>query len=245
MESRRFDPTGRARESAQLWDISPSLTPGIAVFPGDTPLSRDVLMRCEDGDPVTLSTLHATVHLGAHVDAPMHYSAGAHSIDAVPLERLLGPCRLVRPGGADTACERRLTAAALAAALERVAARPGALPALPPRVLIATGSFPDPTGWRDDFLGLAPATVERLAAAGVRTVGIDTPSMDPAASKDLPAHAAFLRHDVTILEGLMLEGVPEGDYELLALPLRLVGFDASPVRAILRELPSREDSRSA
>ena len=68
-------------------------------------------------------------------------------------------------------------------------------------------------------------------------MGLDTPSVDPFSSRDLPSHQAFLRHDMAILEGLVLDDVPEGLYELVALPLRLAGFDASPVRAILRELP--------
>jgi len=222
---------------ARTWDVSPPLTPDIAVFPGDTPLRRTVLMRREDDEPITLSTLRATVHLGAHVDAPLHYGTGAASIDAVPLDRLIGPCRVVRPDP-ELAHAGRVTATGLTEALARVDAGPGTRPGLPPRVLVATGSYPDPAQWTDDFLALEPAAVRHLAAEGVTTVGIDTPSVDPAASKDLPAHAAFLRHDVTILEGLVLEGVPEGDYELVALPLKLVGFDASPVRAILRELPA-------
>lgn len=225
-----------SRPAGRTWDVSPLLTSDIAVFPGDTPLRRTVLLRREDGEPITLSTLRATVHLGAHVDAPMHYGTDAPAIDAVPLARLLGPCRLVRPApGAARA--GRITADGLADALGGAGGEVGPRRAIPPRVLIATESYPDPSRWTDEFLALDPAAVDYLAAEGVRTVGIDTPSVDPAASKDLPAHAAFLRHDMTILEGLVLRDVPEGDYELIALPLRLAGFDASPVRAILRELP--------
>ena len=106
------------------------------------------------------------------------------------------------------------------------------------RVLIATGTFPDPERFRTDFAALDPALVDWLAEAGVRLVGVDTPSIDPAESRDLPAHHAVRRHDMNILEGVVLDGVPAGHYELIALPLRLVGFDGSPVRAILRPLPS-------
>lgn len=225
-------------DGRRLWDVSPPLVSELAVFPGDTPLEREVLARREAGDSVTLSTLRATVHLGAHVDAPLHYGTGATAIDAVPLDRLLGRCRLVRPP-ADAAPDGRLGAAELAAALDRLAeALDGGRPALPRRVLVATGSHPDPTRWPDRFTALAPGAIDWLAAAGVRTVGVDTPSIDPADSAELPAHAAVLRHDMTIVEGLVLDGVPEGDYELIALPLRLVGFDGSPVRAVLRELPA-------
>jgi arylformamidase len=102
-------------------------------------------------------------------------------------------------------------------------------------VLVKTGTFPDPTKWNSDFAALSVELVEALAARGAITIGIDTPSVDVQDSKDLPAHKAMLRHDMAILEGLVLAGVPAGVYELIALPLRLVGFDASPVRAVLRK----------
>src|SRR5207244_2645267 len=96
------------------------------------------------------------------------------------------------------------------------------------------GTFPDPETFNTDFAALSAELVETLYAQGVKLVGIDTPSVDLFDSKDLPAHRTFLRLDMAILEGLVLRDVPEGVYELIALPLRLVGFDASPVRAVLR-----------
>jgi arylformamidase len=206
-----------------LYDLSPPITPGLAVWPGDTPPSREVLLDLARGDSVTLSTLRATVHLGAHADAPSHYGRGAPDIAARSLEPYLGPCEVVRvtatPGsriGPDALRGRELA---------RV-----------PRVLFATGTAPDPGRFNEDFCALAPELVDRLADGGVRLIGIDTPSVDLFASKDLPAHARCLARDIAILEGLRLEGVPEGTYELIALPLRLAGFDASPVRAVLRAL---------
>src|SRR5262249_10397864 len=102
------------------------------------------------------------------------------------------------------------------------------------RLLIATGTFPDPEQFNKDFAALTPELVEALHRQGVRLIGVDTPSVDPFSSKDLPAHHAFLRCNMAILEGLILMDVPEGVYELIALPLKLVGFAASPVRAVLR-----------
>jgi arylformamidase len=107
-------------------------------------------------------------------------------------------------------------------------------PIVAPRVLFATGTFPDPEQFNTDFAALSPELVEHLNGLGVKLVGIDTPSVDPFDSKELPAHRTFLKHDMAILEGLVLAGVPAGVYEVIALPLRLVGFDASPVRAVLR-----------
>ena len=105
---------------------------------------------------------------------------------------------------------------------------------LTPRVLFATGTYPNPQNWNTDFAALSVELIDFLHDRGVITVGIDTPSVDLFDSKDLPAHKAMLRHDMAILEGLVLNDVPEGTYELIALPLPLVGFDASPVRAVLR-----------
>jgi arylformamidase len=202
-----------------IYDISPPITDRLQVWPGDTPPSREVLCDLRRGDNITLSTLRATVHLGAHADAPSHYGADAPAIHERPLDYYLGPCQVVRvaaPRGT------RLTPDMLPQ------------PVRAERVLIATGTFPDPEHFNTDFAALSPELVERLHGQGVKLVGIDTPSVDLFDSKDLPSHQAFLRCDMAILEGLVLRDVPEGLYELIALPLKLVGFDASPVRAVLR-----------
>ncbi len=212
-------------EPGRLFDISPPLGPGLAVFPGDTPLSREVLLDTARGDAITLSTLRATVHLGAHVDAPSHYGPGAPTVERLPLETFLGACRVLRVTAAGDGLLRP-------EAVERaLAGRPPG-----PRVLFATGSYTDPRTFTPHFAALDPGLVPWLSERGVRLVGVDTPSVDPAASNDLPAHAACLAAGVVILEGLVLDGVPEGEYELIALPLRLEGFDASPVRAVLRSI---------
>jgi arylformamidase len=203
-------------------DISPPITESLAVWPGDTPPRREVLLDLRRGDAITLSTLHATVHLGAHADAPSHYGADAPTIDRRPLDLYVGPCQVVR---IDAARNAHIRPEDLAAPIEA------------PRVLIRTGTFPERERFSTDFAALSPEFIDRLADRGVRLVGVDTPSVDPFDSKDLPAHRACLRRDVAILEGLVLDGVPAGLYELIALPLNLVGFDASPVRAVLRDLP--------
>lgn len=204
-----------------LYDITPPITPALKVWPGDTPPSREILCDIEKGDKITLSTLHATVHLGAHADGPNHYGLGGSSIDRRSLDLYLGRCQVVH-----IAAERNA----------RVApdALPDAIQA--PRVLLATGTYPDPTVFSEDFAALSVELIDDLAEAGVQLIGVDTPSVDLFQSKDLPAHHRVLHHDMAILEGLVLADVPEGLYELIALPLKLVGFDASPVRAILRTL---------
>ena len=202
-------------------DITPPVSPALAVWPGDTPPTREVLMDMRNGDNLTLSTLRATVHLGAHADAHNHYGREAASIDDRPLEPYLGRAQVIR---VDVPRGTRIPEDALPEKLDAE------------RLLFATGSYPDPNRFNRDFVALEPALVDALHARGVKLVGVDTPSVDLFDSKELPAHNAFLRNDMAILEGLVLDGVPEGLYELIALPLKLVGFDASPVRAVLREL---------
>jgi arylformamidase len=205
----------------KIFEISPPINGALAVWPGDTPPRREVLLDMSRGDNITLSTLNATVHLGAHADGPCHFGKDAPGIDACPLEDFLGPCQLIR---------------VLVSPGTPVQPEDLVVPITEQRVLLCTNTYPDPDRFQREFAALAPALVDHLHDRGVRLIGIDTPSVDLFDSQDLPAHKRFLAHDMAILEGLVLEGVPQGRYELIALPLRLVGFDASPVRAILRTL---------
>lgn len=204
-----------------IYDISPPITPSLAVWPGDTPPSRKVLLDMKHGDNLTLSTLNATVHLGAHTDAPSHYGRDAATIDQRSLDLFLGPCQVIT---VPAARGRRIAYSSLTCEVTA------------PRVLFHTQTFPDPNAFNEDFAALEPELVHALARRDVRLVGIDTPSVDLFDSEDLPAHLAFLANDVAILEGVVLTDVPDGVYELIALPLKLVGFDASPVRAVLRTM---------
>lgn len=204
-----------------LYDLTPAIDDRLTVWPGDTPPTREVLCHIRDGASVTLSTLRATVHLGAHVDGPNHYGLDAPSIDRRSLDFYLGRCQVMR---VSVSRGSRVRLSELSS------------PIRAERVLLATGTFPDPTRFNEDFAALSPELVDGLHAKGVRLIGIDTPSVDLFTSKDLPAHRRFLANDMAILEGITLEGVPEDVYELIALPLKLVGFDASPVRAVLRTL---------
>ncbi|MFQ5889608.1 MAG: cyclase family protein [Gemmatimonadota bacterium] len=204
-----------------IYDISPPIRPSLAVFPGDTPPSREVLLDMSRGDPITLSTLRSTAHVGAHLDAPSHYGRDADPIDLRRLELFVGPAEVVR---VDVPRGELVTPEAMPEELRA------------PRVLIATRTVPDRTVFNRDFAALAPHLIEWLDRRGVFLVGVDTPSVDPADSRELASHRAVLERDMNILEGIDLDDVPEGVYELIALPLRLVGFDASPVRAVLRPL---------
>jgi arylformamidase len=205
----------------RLFDITPPITSALKVWPGDTPPSRELLSTIEGGASVTLSTLRTTVHVGAHADGANHYGAGSGCIHQRDLEHYLGPCQVIT---AKVGRKARVLMGDLAGDPRDE------------RILIRTATYPDPTFFNEDFSALDPSLVDELHTRGAITVGIDTPSVDLFDSRDLPSHARFLAHDMAILEGLRLEGVPDGRYELIALPLALVGFDASPVRAVLREL---------
>lgn len=202
----------------RLIDISPPITERIGVWPGDTPFRQEHLLRLDQGANLDLSAVHTTVHLGAHADGPSHYGLGAPGIGERPLLPYYGPCQVI---AVEVGRGQRITPAHL----------PG--PVLAPRVLFRTGTFPDPDNWNDDFAALSPQLVDRLADEGVTLVGLDTPSIDPFHSKALESHQAVLRRDLSVLEGLVLDHVSPGVYTLVALPLRLIGADASPVRAVL------------
>jgi kynurenine 3-monooxygenase len=210
-----------------LFDLSPVISPSLPVWPGDNPFAREVLLDTEKGAKITLSTIRTTVHLGSHADGSNHYATAAEGgvgIDAMPLDHYLGPCTVLQASG--LYLSRRLT--------------PADFPALAslrtPRVLLKTNTFPDPHRWNADFAALSVELIDALAARGVITIGVDTPSVDLQDSKDLPAHRAILRHRIAILEGLVLRDVPSGEYDLSAVPLKIKDADASPVRALLRTL---------
>ena len=213
-----------------VWDISPPISPDTPVFPGDTPSSQQWTAQIGPGCPVNVSAITLSAHLGAHADAPLHYSAAdARPIGAVSLDPFLGPCRVI---DAIEACGRGrpylLTPNDLRHAVSDDAP-------LPSRVLVRTYAKA-PAVWDPHFAAFAPETIAWLASLGVTLVGIDTPSVDPADSKTLDSHQQLLQHDMRVLENLVLDDVAPGDYELIALPLKLTGADASPVRAILRSL---------
>lgn len=202
----------------KIIDISPLLSPRTAVWPGDVPFSRSVCMSTDEGDSMTLSSTTSTVHLGAHVDAPNHYQAGASGIAARDLEMYYGSCQVLKVQIARGA---------------RVRVADVTTPITAPRVLIHTGSFPDSENWNSDFNALSAELVDFLHSKGVVLVGIDTPSIDLQEDKQLQSHQAVARHDMAILEGVVLTDVKVGTYTLCALPLRLENADASPVRAVL------------
>ncbi|MBO6728477.1 MAG: arylformamidase [Maricaulis sp.] len=206
----------------KIWDISQPLRPDLPVWPGDTAFQREDNWVISEDCPVKVSRLTLSTHSGAHADAPEHYDRSGQDIASVALDPFLGDCVLVTAGGTGIdVTPEDLDWGAIGAHT---------------RVLVRTYERFPHAQWDSEFRAVNAATIERLAAAGCKLIGTDAASLDPETSKTLNAHHAVKRHDMRILEGLVFDGVPDGRYELIALPLPIVNADASPVRAILREI---------
>jgi len=205
-----------------LRDITQSLHPGTPMWPGDTPFTATRTWAYGPECPVNVSRFESSTHAGTHADAPLHYDRDGAAIDVAVLDVYIGPARLIDLRGAGPVVTPDMIAAALTAPCERI-------------LLRTYASFPH-AAWDAAFTTVAAATISTLAAHGVRLIGIDSPSLDPQESKTMDAHLAVRAAGMAILEGLVLDDVPAGDYELIALPMKLVGLDAAPVRAVLRDL---------
>lgn len=195
----------------KIIDITRPLAPGLIVYPGDIEPS----FTQDDRDQYIITDLHLSSHSGTHIDAPAHYFRGAMAVDDIPFEALIGPAQVLDCTDAgETIEEKDLTG--------RVSGK---------RLLIKT-RFSDATRFSADYPGLKPDAASYLSGLGLACVGIDSPSIEPFEG-DGEVHRRLLSSGAVILELLDLSGVPEGNYQLVALPLRLEGLDGSPVRAIL------------
>lgn len=178
-------------------------------------------MSTDKGQHITLSKITTTVHLGAHTDAPNHYAPQSESMESRNLNFYIGKAQVIEVRAARG---HRIKVSDLKG--QQI---------LAPRVLFKTLSFPDPYKWNDDFNSLSAELVQYLADQKVKLVGIDTPSIDLAKDQILESHQCVHKNNMAILEGIVLDQTPVGIYELIALPLKIQGADASPVRAILRK----------
>lgn len=205
-----------------LYDITRPLFAGHPVWPGDSECRIDWKARLGPGVLYNQSELRMSPHTGTHADGPFHMLADGAMIGAAPLDAYLGPARVV-----DATGRASLDAAWVAEVLAGGA---------PERLLVRTGAWTDSAVFPTQFAALEPDAVRMLVDAGLRLFGTDAPSPDPFESTDLTAHHVLLGAGAGILENVLLDGVPPGEYELIALPLRLVDAEASPVRAVLRAI---------
>jgi arylformamidase len=199
----------------ELIDISQSLSPATAVWPGDQPVEWDWTARIDDGSSVNLGALQLSAHAGTHVDAPRHVQEEGATTDQLDLSVFIGSAEVVSVRG-DWVLPRHV---------EGVEAH---------RVLFKTDASARSTQeWPEAITPIHPDAVSALADKDAVLLGTDAPSVDPLDSTDLPAHHALIDAGIVNLEGLVLTDVEPGLYELLALPIKVEGGDAAPVRAAL------------
>jgi len=201
-----------------IHDVTIPLSAGVACWPGDRPYDLRLAWDQEDGASVNVGAVTSSLHNGTHVDAPFHFKAGGNTVDQLDLSAFIGPALVLDVSGKDPIRLEDLE-------------RPGQ--SLEPRLLLRTGAWRDHTAFPTIIPTLAPDVPAALAARGVVLIGVDVPSVDVLDSKELPIHHALAKSGIQIVESLALDAVPEGRCHLIALPLRLVGADASPVRAVL------------
>lgn len=201
-----------------IYDISQPLGARTAVWPGDQTVELGWTLERRQGDSVNVAALRLSVHAGTHADGPLHFRDAGPAIGTLPLDAFIGPARVIDARG------RTDLDLPLVEGLDLAST---------PRLLFRTREAVDPEQFPESITPFAAALAKRLAEARVRLVGTDAPSVDPLDSKVLEAHRALAAGNVAILENLVLTHVPPGDYTLVALPLRLVEADSSPVRAVL------------
>lgn len=205
--------------SSAIYDITIPVRETLAVWPGDTPYRFVLGWKMSDGASVNVGAVTMSVHTGTHADAPFHFLPNGAAVDVLDPAVYIGAAAVV-----DAA---RWSETIPIAAFETVDG------SQTPRVLVKTGAWTNHAEFPETVPVIAPDVPEFLAARGVVLLGTDVPSVDAINSKTLPNHHALAEREIHILESLDLREVPPGNYELIALPLRLVGADGSPVRAIL------------
>ncbi|HEY1409101.1 MAG TPA: cyclase family protein [Promineifilum sp.] len=207
----------------RYYDISRTLFPGMAVWPGDTPFELQPTGSLADGDSVNLTTLVFSAHTGTHMDAPYHFAGDGETLEKLDLSPFWGPAQVVTVDRqAGVLMPDDLSGHELGRA---------------PRLLVNSGAgTADPRVFHHDYVYPGPELAGYLARLGIILYGTDAPSMDVSDSKTLPGHHALHQNGISILEGLDLSEVVDGLYELVALPLKILGGDGCPVRAVLRSL---------
>jgi len=204
------------------YDISVPIREKMPTWPTDPGVKIQPAMSMAKGDPVNVSGLSMSAHTGTHFDAPHHFIHGAQTVDQLPLDVLIGTCRVFEIPTEDEIDVTQLRGLPLKGVK---------------RALFKTANsqlWATRDDFYEDFVYLSPVAAKFLVEMGVKLVGVDYLSVESFHAQGAPAHLALLRAGVVILEGLNLAEVPPGDYELIALPLKIAGADGAPARAVLR-----------
>lgn len=202
-------------------DISQPLKNGHAEWPGDTPFQFDIAFTKEATGSVNIGKLTTSTHMGTHIDAPFHFDNEGETVEQLPLDLYIGKARVIELDGASQVGQKELEAFDLQGV---------------ERLLLKTTKREDLSVFPSQFMTLKADIAPYLQAQGIRLIGVDVPSVDAETSKTLDAHHTLHAHGIYILENIVLDEVVPGDYELIALPLKLVGADGSPVRAVIRPI---------
>lgn len=202
-------------------DISQPLHNGHAEWPGDTPFSFEVAFTKEETGSVNIGKLSTSTHMGTHVDAPFHFLNEGDTVEQLPIDLYIGRARVIELSDCTSIGRKELEAIDFGGA---------------ERILLKTEKREDFTVFPPNFVTIEENLAPLLKERGVRLLGVDVPSVDAETSKTLDAHHALHQNGVMILENLVLNEVVPGDYELIALPLKIVGADGSPVRAVIRAI---------
>jgi arylformamidase len=205
----------------KIFDISMPLYNGVPGWPGDTPYVFELAWTKEQSGSVNVGKIEMSTHTGTHIDAPYHFDNEGKRVIDLPIELYTGPAFVIDLTGADEITVESIE---------------GKIKENMKRVLFKTSCWKDRNSFPEKIVPVSPKVVPYLKKHGTGLIGVDMPSVDPLDSKELLAHHALHKHNIHILEGLILDEVPEGEYELIALPLPLTDGDGSPVRAILKEL---------
>lgn len=207
----------------KIFDISLPISPGLPVWPGDPPVELELVESMDKGAHANVSRLSAGVHIGTHVDAPHHFLNDGRTVEQLPLDVLIGPCYVTQlPDGVE---------AITAEALDGMSLPEGTV-----RILFGTGNSRfwsrGETEFQEDFVAVTEDGAAWLVDRGIKLVGTDYLSIAPYGDS-VPTHTILLQAGVVVIEGLDLSAVPRGFYELYCLPLRLLGAEGAPARAIL------------
>ncbi|GAB1802277.1 arylformamidase [Priestia megaterium] len=201
-------------------DISQPLDDKIARWPGDTPFSYEVNWSKEETGSVNVGKITMSIHTGTHIDAPFHFDSDGKKVIDLDLDLYIGRTKVVHIPANKSIGINELSDVNLKSVT---------------RLLIRTDAWQDRSVFPETIPYIEPSLASYLAKFGIRLLGIDLPSVDPLDSKELAAHHELAYHKIHILEGVLLDKIPSGDYELIAAPLPLVEADGSPVRALLKK----------
>jgi len=202
-------------------DISQRLDEKVAVWPGDTPFSYKLTWNKEESGSVNVGQIIMSTHTGTHIDAPFHFDHNGKKVIDLNVNLYIGRSRVIHLPNKSSIGVKELSDFELTGIT---------------RLLIRTDAWTDRRHFPVDIPRIEPELASYLSKFGVRLIGLDLPSVDPIDSKELSAHHELANHGIHILEGLVLDNITPGDYELAALPLPLAEADGSPVRAVVRKI---------